>query len=99
MDHEFMKKLDLARRISNIPYEPTSGFRTIDHELKMDRDGSSSHTKGIAIDLKAQYSRQRFLILKGLLEAGFTRIGIGEDFIHVDDDKEKDQHVVWHYYE
>lgn len=55
--------------------------------------------KGIAIDLQAKYSRQRFLIIRGLIEAGFTRIGIGENFIHVDDDKDKDQRVVWHYYE
>jgi hypothetical protein len=99
MDHDFMNKLDKARRISNIPYQPTSAFRTKEHELEQGRDGSSSHTKGLAIDLQAKYSRQRFLILKGLIESGFTRIGIDtkRGFIHVDSDTGKSQKVVWGY--
>jgi len=32
-----------------------------------------------------------------LLEVGFTRIGIGNTFIHVDIDKDKSQNVIWTY--
>lgn len=98
MDSSFMHKLDLAREYSLVPYIVNSGYRTLEHETKKDRDGTSSHTKGIAVDLKAENSRTRFLILQGLLKAGFTRIGVGSDFVHVDGDTEKDQQVIWHYY-
>jgi len=99
MDVDFMKKLDIARRASNLPYMPTSAYRSKEHELEMGRNGSSSHTKGLAVDLMAVSSRQRFLVLKGLIEAGFTRIGLGENFLHVDMDSEKSQYVAWNYYE
>lgn len=99
MEIDFLYKLDQARYHSGIPYIINSAHRTKEHELKKGRDGTSSHIKGIAVDIKATTSRDRFLILKGLLKAGFKRIGIGKDFIHVDDDKQKHSKLIWHYYE
>ena len=62
------------------------------------RDGTSSHTKGLAIDLKVQDSVTRYKIINSLLSVGLNRIGIGKNFIHVDMDKEKASNVIWHYY-
>lgn len=31
------------------------------------------------------------------MEAGFTRIGIGQNFIHVDTDPDKQQNIIWTY--
>jgi hypothetical protein len=42
-------------------------------------------------------STQRYATLKGLFLVGFSRIGIGKNFIHVDDDSEKAMKVVWLY--
>lgn len=98
MDESFLSRVDTARETSGIPYVVNSAYRTVEHEKKNGRDGSSSHTKGLALDIKAVGSRQRYYILKGLLAVGFTRIGIGENFIHVDDDPEKERKVIWHYY-
>lgn len=98
MDASFLSRLDQAREYAGIPFVVNSAYRTVGHEKEQGRDGTSSHTKGIAVDLWCEGSRQRFLILHGLMKVGFTRIGIGEKFIHVDSDKEKDQNVIWHYY-
>ena len=98
MDADFMFKLDNARHISKIPFVPLSGFRSKIWELEEGRDGSSSHTKGIAIDLKADNSSSRYQILQALILSGFSRIGIGKNFIHADLDKSKAQNVIWHYY-
>lgn len=98
MNEEFMAKLNKARSISGVPYVLTSAYRTVSHEYRQGRDGTSSHTKGLAVDIATLDSRTRILTLKGLIDAGFTRIGLGKDFIHVDDDDEKSQNVLWHYY-
>lgn len=97
MDSGFLTKLDQARSIAGVPFIINSAFRSIEHEKRKGRDGSSSHTKGLAVDIRVRNSRERFLILKGLIETGFHRIGIANTFIHVDMDNDKDAMVTWLY--
>jgi len=59
---------------------------------------TSSHTKGVAVDISVSTSYERFKILEALIYAGFNRIGIGSDFIHIDNDAKKAQEVCWDYY-
>ena len=99
MDEKFMKKIDIARMVAKIPFIATSGFRSEIWEQEQGRDGTSSHTKGLAIDLKAQDSVTRYKIINSLLSVGLNRIGIGKNFIHVDMDKDKASNVIWHYYD
>ncbi len=99
MDPGFLGRLDRARAISGVPYVITSAYRTIAHEKAKGRDGTSTHTKGLAVDIRAGHSHERYRIVKGLLEEGFSRIGVGEDFIHVDTDPDKPHQLIWHYYE
>jgi len=97
MDKDFLSKLNQARIISGIPYIITSGYRCQRHNKAVGGKSTSSHMKGLACDILADTSRKRSLILSGLIKAGFTRIGIGYNFIHVDNDKNKSQNVVWLY--
>ena len=97
MDRDMLTVLDNAREISGTPYVINSAYRTKDHERGMGRDGSSSHTTGKAVDIRAMDSTTRFLILKGLIEAGFTRIGVSKTFIHADTDEDKPSEVAWLY--
>lgn len=99
MDEQFMHRLDTARGLAGIPFVVNSAYRTESYEKSQGRDGSSSHTKGLAVDIKAETSRTRYLIIKALLDAGFNRLGVGETFIHVDFDQDKDRNVIWNYYE
>lgn len=99
MSSELLEMLDIARFFSGIPYVINSAYRTLGYELEQGRGGSSSHTLGKAVDIRVRNSRERYLILNGLMKAGFTRIGIGKDFIHADIDSNKDDEVIWDYYE
>lgn len=102
MEDGFMNMLDLARDIYGHPMIITSGFRTVAYNKSLRDKGqsasqNSSHLLGWAADIRCTNSRQRFLMIESFLDAGFSRIGIGKDFIHVDCDPEKDNAVIWTY--
>lgn len=94
---DFREKLNKARELAGIPFFVLSGFRCEEHNRNVGGSETSSHLIGCAADIKAEDSRKRFIIVKALLDAGFTRIGIGKDFVHVDDDFCKDKEVIWLY--
>jgi len=102
MDKDFLSMLDNARDIAKTPFKITSGYRTKEHNIAIykklgKKPIESSHLKGVACDIACSDSRARFLIINALLEVGFTRIGIANNFIHVDSDCEKSQNVIWTY--
>ena len=96
MDVNFLAKLDEAREYAGIPFVINSAYRSPDHPLSI-KNPTSSHIKGLAVDIKAKDSTTRGLILDALRVVGFNRIGIAETFIHVDLDVEKSQNVTWLY--
>ena len=97
MNKDFLEKLDEAREIADLPFKINSGFRTFRHNKKVGGKSDSSHLRGLAVDISCTDSRSRYYIITALLEAGFNRIGVGDTFIHVDDDKEKSKNVIWTY--
>ncbi len=89
MEIELISMLSKARDISGIPYKVSSSFRDGDPR---------THGQGEGVDIKAATGRQRYLIVIGLLEAGFVRIGIYNKHIHADVGHEDDgfpQRVIW----
>ena len=96
MDVDFLAKLDEAREYAGIPFVINSAYRSPEHPESI-KNPSSSHIKGLAVDIKAKDSRTRYKVLEALIYVGFNRIGIAGTFIHVDDDKEKSSNVVWTY--
>lgn len=97
MDNHLLIMLDSARDKANIPFIINSGYRSKSHNIKVGGRDNSSHLKGLAVDIQTLGSRDRFIILKSLIEVGFNRIGIKGSFIHVDIDYDKDINVVWCY--
>ena len=96
MNKEFLFVLDEAREFAGIPFIINSAYRSPEHPLSI-KNPSSSHIKGLAVDIKATDSTTRFKIVKALVEVGFKRIGIADTFIHVDLDLDKTQNVIWTY--
>ena len=96
----FLKKLDTARGMAAIPFKINSGYRTPKHNKKVGGVKNSSHMNipCNAADIHIKDSKSRYLIVVSLLAQGFTRIGIGKNFIHVDGDTKKSQNLIWHYY-
>lgn len=97
-DWPTLRKLDQTREFAGIPFKITCSFRSRAYDLTQGRSGNSAHTKGRAFDIKATSNRQRFKILQAAILCGWTRIGIGKNFIHLDNDPTLPQQVVWHYY-
>ena len=88
MSPSLLQKLDYARTIAGIPFVITSHIRKDNPE--------SSHYRGLAVDSQAVHSRVRYVILKSLVTAGFTRIGVYPKHIHADVDNSKDLRVIWY---
>ena len=96
MSADFLKKLDEAREYAGIPFAINSAYRSPTHPLSI-KNPTSSHIKGLAVDISVKDSKTRFKILDALIAVGFTRIGIANSFIHVDLDFDKSQNVIWTY--
>lgn len=96
MNADFLAKLDEAREFAGIPFIINSAYRSPTHPLSISNP-SSSHIKGLAVDISVTDSNTRGLTLDALRAVGFTRIGIASTFIHVDLDYSKAQNVTWTY--
>ena len=98
MDKDFLYRLDTARGIAGIPFKINSAYRTENHNDNIIKaTPTSSHKKGLAVDIGYYGSRERYLILNALMQVGFNRFGIAKTFIHCDVDKSKDPDVIWLY--
>lgn len=94
---DFRDKLNKAREIAGIPFVLNSAFRCAAHNAEVGGTETSAHLAGLAVDIRCNDNRSRYLILNSLFAVGFHRIGIGKTFIHVDDDLTKPAGVVWLY--
>jgi len=97
MDNDFLQMLDMAREIANIPFKINSGYRTKEHNKKVGGKSDSSHLVGKAVDIAYSNSRDRWIIITALQEAGFNRLGIAKTFVHTDSDETKSPNVIWTY--
>ena len=97
IDEGLLLMLDEAREEAGVAFVINSGCRCRKHNTKIGGSKTSSHMKGLAVDIRASNSRTRFKIVTGLLLAGFARIGIGKRFIHADVDSKKSQTIMYLY--
>lgn len=84
MDYEFLLMLVTARRLAGVPFVLTSAIRCVTHNRNEGGKRNSAHLGGLAVDIECTHSRERFLIVRALIMAGFKRIGVADNFIHVD---------------
>ena len=101
MDKDFLEMLDCAREESGIPFKITSGFRTQAYNKDLIKRGyqaspNSAHLKGCAADIACGNSAQRSIMVRALVNVGFTRIGVSKTFLHVDNDQAKSD-AIWLY--
>lgn len=96
MNTDTLAMLDEARLVSAVPYQLNSAYRCEDHNYRVGGRDNSAHTRGYAVDIEAEGSGDKYAIVRGLIVAGFNRIGVYADFIHADNDPEKPGQVMWH---
>ena len=102
-----VQSLQDVRDEIEIPMRITSGVRCEMHNAAVGGKAHSAHVPvaqndehgvvGRAVDISCKASRDRHILL-GVLYRHFGRIGLGHDFIHVDQDETKPDNVTWHYY-
>ena len=97
MKQHTMDMMDAVREIAGIPLVVNSAYRSVAHEKKMGRTGTSSHTTGRAIDIRCNTDANRWKIIDAAIKVGFKRIGVAKTFIHLDNDTEKSPRVIWMY--
>lgn len=93
-----LRRLERLREVVNEPLILTSAYRTPAHERANGRSGKSAHTLGCAFDISCTTDALRYKIVTAAIKVGFNRIGIGKNFVHVDDSNVHTQMRIWTYY-
>ena len=89
--------LDNIRRRIGRSMHVNSGCRCENHNAEVGGEDDSEHLDGYGSDIRAITSRMKYLLVKAALDEGITRIGIGEDFVHLGISPDKPQEVIWVY--
>jgi zinc D-Ala-D-Ala carboxypeptidase len=100
MDPAFMELLDRIRERVDRPLALNSAKRCAAHNRKVSTVKNGPHPLGVAADIRATTSRERFELIEAALAVGITRIGIARSFVHLDvatEDTGHPQDLVWFY--
>ena len=100
VDKAFLWKLNQSRDYAGIAYIVSSGCRCDQHNKNVGGSDYSDHLCLPAcegVDILADNSDKRFRIIDASLKAGFRRIGIDEEFIHLGNRQNNPQNVIWVY--
>ncbi len=95
LDRTFVRRLNRARHYAGVPFIITSGRRTKAQNTRLGGAKRSSHLTGHGADFRARSGRVRFAIVRGLILAGFVRIGVYNGHVHVDDDPRLPEPTLW----
>jgi len=96
LSSELIDRLEYARALCGFPFKVNSAYRSVDYEHNQGRSGTSSHCRGLAVDISCYDSERRYVLLQNLLRAGFNRLGVATTYIHADIDRTKPS-CVWLY--
>lgn len=101
MDAEFIKMLKRLEKKTGYPVFEwiNSGARSPAWNSKVGGVSNSAHLMPTckAADIKAANTTIRDVLVAAAREVGFKRIGIGNTFVHLDNDASKKQYVAWGY--
>lgn len=97
MHPDTLARLNRMREIAGIPLVLNCAYRSPEHDRAKGRSGTGAHTLGRAVDIRCNASDTRYKIITAALAAGFTRIGVADTYIHLDDSPTHKQCVIWPY--
>ena len=95
MKPSLIQRIEYARLVAGKAFVINSAIRCKAHNTAIEGRENSAHLTGFAVDIKATNSKTRYAVIRGLVQAGFRRIGIYDSFIHADCDPSKPQDVSW----
>lgn len=99
---ELLRKLVEMEMLLERKVDINSGVRTKRWNNILRKRGlkavlNSAHIHKYAADIRIHSSQERMEVLEAALEVGFSRIGVGKTFVHVDVDPDKPQETLWTY--
>lgn len=97
MSQAFINRLDATREAAGIPLLLSSAYRSAAWDKAKGRSGKGDHPQGMGADIVCRSSDTRMKILRAAFEVGWTRIGIGDTFIHLGMGADLPDNVVWLY--
>ncbi len=87
IDSDLLRYMDLLRAVTGMPLRINSGYRCAKHNATLkDSKPTSLHLQGKAVDFHCP-SVMRFTIISAAIRIGFTGIGIGANYVHLDRSK------------
>jgi zinc D-Ala-D-Ala carboxypeptidase len=99
MSQIMIDALQKIRDRVGVPMRINSGSRCSDRNKKDGGKPDSAHLKGFAVDIAVPKAASglRYSIIAYALQEGIKRIGIGDNFIHLDIDPILAQNQMWIY--
>lgn len=95
LSERLVSMLGKAESVAGVAFNITSGLRDVADNVRCSGVPDSAHLEGLAVDLGLKDDVDRFKVLKGLLAAGFQRLGVYEGHIHADISSVLPQFVAW----
>lgn len=90
--------LEDIREYVGRPLYINSAYRCSKHNKKVGGRRSSAHLYGLAADIRInRSSNERFELVLAALRAGVNRVGVGQEFVHIDVNEGAPQRVLWLY--
>ena len=97
LDDGLCVMLDRARGLAGVPFTITCGLRNqVQNDALPESVKDSAHLTGHAVDLACTESGNRYSMVRGLILAGFNRIGIYSQHIHADNSAILPQNMIWY---
>jgi len=97
IEDELLIRLEAARLQAKTPFTIISWNRCKKQNIEARGKWNSAHLRGYAVDIATYTKEKQFHIVFYLMLAGFTRIGIGDHYVHVDCDPDKRPEAIWFY--
>lgn len=96
---ELIAWLNDIRAFTARPVIVNSGYRCHAHNQQVGGSLTSSHLTGHAVDIQCSTSRYRAKLIEAIYatRGPITRVGIAENFIHIDNDTAKLNGMLWLY--
>ena len=95
MNECFLDKIEQLGCFLGKKLSINSGYRSVLYNSHVGGSKTSSHLKGFAVDIHCPYSRDKFELIKCAIDLNFSRIGVYNTFIHIDNDPDKPHQVLW----
>ena len=99
IEYNLLTILDSLRTKYGKAININSGVRCEEHNKKVGGRKNSAHLHGLAVDIRCEDDRDRWILLD-IIRAylPIRRIGLGNGYIHIDIARDKKQDVFWDYY-